>query len=148
MKAALYQIAKLGLVSCCIFFMPSLSSAQTRGTVEVVKDPLIDTLIAKRPTLIKVSPVNEENSSSGYRVQIFFGSNRQAAYAAQAKFMDEYPEYRTYISYNDPNFRVQAGDFHTRLEAQKLMSELTQSFTSLFIIPGKINPTKTDTPQQ
>jgi len=147
MKAALYQIAKLGLVSCCIFLMPSLSSAQTRGTVEVVKDPLIDTLIAKRPTLVKVSPVSEESSSSGYRVQIFFGSNRQAAYAAQAKFRDEYPEYRTYISYNDPNFRVQAGDFHTRLEAQKLMSELTQSFTSLFIIPGKINPTKTDTPQ-
>jgi hypothetical protein len=146
MKAALYQIAKISIISCCIFFMPSLSSAQTRGTVEVVKDPLIDTLIAKRPTLVKVSPVSEE-SSSGYRVQIFFGSNRQSAYAAQAKFRDEYPEYRTYISYNDPNFRVQAGDFHTRLEAQKLMSELTQSFTSLFIIPGKINPNKTDTPQ-
>jgi hypothetical protein len=133
MKAALYFIAKFSIISCCIFFMPSLSSAQTRGTVEVVKDPLIDTLIAKRPTLIKV--------------QIFFGSNRQAAYNAQAKFRDEYPEYRTYISYNDPNFRVQAGDFHTRLEAQKLMSELTQSFTSLFIIPGKINPVKTDPPQ-
>lgn len=146
MKAALYQIAKLGIISCCIFFIPSLSSAQTRGTVEVVKDPLIDTLIARRPTLIKVNPVSEE-SSSGYRVQIFFGSNRQAAYAAQAKFRDEYPEHRTYISYNDPNFRVQAGDFHTRLEAQKLMSELTQSFTSLFVIAGKINPTKTETQQ-
>jgi UDP-2,3-diacylglucosamine pyrophosphatase LpxH len=35
----------------------------------------------------------------------------------------EFPEMRTYISYREPNFKVRAGDFRTRLEARKLMQE-------------------------
>jgi hypothetical protein len=126
-----------------LFFVPALSSAQTRGKVEVIKDPLIDTLIARRSTLNKNNITGDE-TTSGYRVQIFFGSSRQAAYDAQAKFNEEYPEHRTYITYNEPNFKVRAGDFRTRLEAEKLLKEISPMFTSLFIIPEKINPPKTD----
>jgi hypothetical protein len=123
--------------------MPLVSSAQTRGKVEVVKDPLIDTLIARRPHLNKTI-LGGETGSSGFRVQIYFGSNRQAAYDAQAKFINEFPETPTYISYTEPNFKVQVGDFRTRLEAQKLQSELTGMFNTVFIIPTKINPPKSD----
>jgi len=77
-------------------------------------------------------------------VQIFFGSSRQAAYDAQAKFMNEYPEIHTYITYIEPNFKVRVGDFRTRLEAQKLETALGELFKSLFIIPEKINPPKPD----
>jgi hypothetical protein len=139
-----YYFAKLGIISCFVFFIPFISFAQTRGKVEVIKDPLIDTLIARRPTLNKNNNISGEETASGFRVQIFFGSSRQAAYDAQARFTNEYPEIRTYITYTEPNFKVQVGDFRTRLEAQKLQSELTGVFTSLFIIPGKINPPKPD----
>jgi len=148
-KALSYQQAKFSPIRCCFFLlltlMPFFSFSQTRGKVEVVKDSLIDTLIAKRATLLKTNaPVGGQEY--GYRVQIFLGSNRQGAYDAQAKFREEYPEFRTYISYTEPNFRVQAGDFRTRLEAEKLKNDLTKTFTSLFIISGKINPPKTETP--
>jgi hypothetical protein len=144
MKKAVSYYTRVICIACCsLFLMPLSSSAQTRGKVEVVKDPLIDTLIARRPYLNKTILPAEE-TANGYRVQIFFGSNRQAAYDAQAKFMNEYPEIKTYISYVEPNFRVQVGDFRTRLEAQKLQNELNGMFTSLFIIPGKINPPKPD----
>jgi hypothetical protein len=79
-------------------------------------------------------------------VQIYFGSNRQAAYNAQAKFMYDYPDVPTYITYIEPNFKVQVGDFRTRLEAQKMQSELNGMFSSLFIIQTKINPPKSDSP--
>jgi hypothetical protein len=126
-------------------FLPALASAQTRGTVQVIKDPLIDTLIARRASLNKGGAIGGgEESINGYRVQIFFGSSRQAAYDAQAKFNQEYPEFRTYIIYNEPNFKVRAGDFRTRLEAQKLVQEIRPMFNSLFIIPEKINPPKID----
>jgi hypothetical protein len=148
-KAKSYYTAKYGVVRYCLFFvvafLPTLSFAQTRGRVEVVKDPLIDTLIARRPTLNKAILNIGEETVYGYRVQIFFGSSRQAAYDAQEKFRQEYPDLRTYVSYTEPNFKVQAGDFRTRLEAEKLRSELTQTFTTLFIISGKINPPKADT---
>jgi hypothetical protein len=142
-----YYKAELSQIWYCIFllgfFIPAICSAQTRGKVEVVKDPLIDTLIARRSSLNKNNIVGEE-TSNGYRVQIFFGSNRQAAYNAQAKFMNEYPEIHTYISYNEPNFKVHVGDFRTRLEAQKLENELTGMFPSLFIIPERVNTPKPD----
>ena len=147
-NAVSYFKTKFGKISYCVFFImffvPALSSAQTRGKVEVVKDPLIDTLIARRSTLSKTNNITGEEQTNGFRVQIFFGSSRQGAYDAQAKFNDEYPELRTYIVYNEPNFKVRAGDFRTRLEAEKLVKELAPMFTSLFIIPEKINPPKTD----
>jgi len=112
----------------------------------VIKDPLIDTLIARRPTLNRAILNTGDETVYGYRVQIFFGSSRQAAFAAQEKFREEFPELRTYITYTEPNFKVQAGDFRTRLEAEKLKNELTQLFTTMFIISGKINPPKADAP--
>ncbi len=142
-NTTIYNIAKFGLVSCCVFFMPDFSSAQTRGRVEVIKDPLIDTLIARRAYLNKTIAGGDE-TANGYRVQIYFGSNRQAAYNAQAKFNQEYPELKTYIVYTEPNFKVRAGDFRTRLEAEKLQRDIIGMFSSLFIIPDKINPPKTD----
>ncbi|WP_428327756.1 SPOR domain-containing protein [Mucilaginibacter sp.] len=148
-NAPSYFKAKFSAIGCCIFFMaffalPNLAAAQTRGKVEVVKDPLIDTLMARRASLNKNNLTGEE-TASGYRVQIFFGSSRQAAYSAQAKFNQDYPELKTYIIYNEPNFKVRAGDFRTRLEAEKLQKEIAGMFTSLFIIPEKINIPKTDT---
>ncbi len=133
----------LSLIFITCFF-PIFSFAQTRGTLEIIKDPLIDTLIARRPSLGKTLNVLPEGSSYGYRVQIFFGSNRKAAYDAQARFNEEYPEYRTYISYIEPNFKVHAGDFRTRLEAEKLMRSVTALFPSMFIFSEKINPAKAD----
>jgi hypothetical protein len=142
-NTASYIIAKFSIISCSIFFLPQLLSAQTRGKVEVIKDPLIDTLIARRSSFNK-NNITSDETANGYRVQIFFGSNRQAAYNAQAKFINEYPEIHTYVTYNEPNFKVHAGDFRTRLEAQKLASELAGMFPSLFIIPEKINAPKPD----
>ena len=126
-NATPYNPVKNSFIRFCIFFilscLPTLAFSQERGKVEVIKDPLIDTLIARRPSLGtgRNAGVNAPETANGYRVQIFFGSSRQAAYAAQAKINEEYPELRTYISYTEPNFKVKAGDFRTRLEAQKLV---------------------------
>ena len=149
-KATFDHKAKPSLIKYCFFFMLILASAQTfaqtRGKVEVVKDPLVDTLIAKRFTLNKETGVAPGVTSSyGYRVQFFSGSSRQDAYNAQARLQRDYPELRTYIQYSEPNFKVRAGDFRTRLEAQKLIQELRPSFPSLFIISEKINLPKADT---
>lgn len=143
-KAPVHK-ALFSIITGCFFFMPIMVKAQTRGTVEVIKDPLIDTFAARRSS-IKVSGTSSattsSNSSYGYRVQIFNGPNRKEAYAAQERFQNEHPGMRTYISYPGPNYKVHAGDFRSRLEAEKIMQELRGSFTGLFIIRGKINPPK------
>lgn len=124
-------------------------NAQARGTVEVIKDPLIDTLIARRGMLkaTGASPLSAlaGTSSYGYRVQIYNGSSRKEAYNVQARFLDEHVGMRTYIRYDEPNYKIRAGDFRSRLEAEKLMQELRGSYTGLFIIRDKITPPKITT---
>jgi hypothetical protein len=119
--------------------------AQERGKLEVVKDPLIDSLIARRIALSKLPNVMLNNSMQGYRVQFYSGSDRKEAYEEQARFQQLYPQFGTYIIYVEPNYKIRAGDFRTRLEAQKLMHELRPHFPSLFIIPEKINLLKSET---
>ncbi|MGV8878028.1 MAG: SPOR domain-containing protein [Sphingobacteriaceae bacterium] len=128
-----------------VLFLLLFSSAiyaQNRGTLQVIKNPLIDTLIARRLALSKQPNVVTAVFSYGFRVQFYSGSDRKEAYREQAKFNELYPEHSTYIIYAEPNYKVRAGDFRTRLEAQKLVHNLRPDFPSLFIISEKINPLK------
>jgi hypothetical protein len=134
----------LKLLFIIAMLLPLFANAQTKGTAVIVKDPLIDTVIARLPSLYKIIGNNADDGINGYRVQIFFGSNRQAAYNALAKFSAANQENKAYITYTEPNFKVRAGDFRTHLEAEKLLNELLPTFTSMFIIPEKINLPKTD----
>ena len=130
-----------------MFFLTaiSFSFAQTRGEVQVIKDPRIDTLIAHRLLSVKSSPGKAASSSYGYRVQFFISSDRKEIYEKQAMINEMYPDLRTYIIYQEPNYKIKAGDFRTRLEAQKLMRDIRPQFPTLFLISEKINLPKLDT---
>ena len=133
---------------CCF---SAVAFAQTRGVVSVVKDPMIDSLIAKRIALslrstatspsgaVGAKPGTTIVSQMGYRVQIFYGSDRREVFNEQSKFNASYPELNTYITYKQPNYYLRVGDFRTRLEAQRLLNELRPMFPTLFIFREKIN---------
>ena len=146
-KAASVYKAFLQLTGCCFFivlFFTSSAIAQTRGKVEIVKDARIDTFAARRLELAKAISA-DGGMINGFRVQIFTGADRKEAYNTQAKFQEQYPDVRTYVIYNDPNFKVRVGDFRTRLDAEKMQDELKKWFTGLFIIQEKINQPKPET---
>jgi hypothetical protein len=138
-----------GFIRYCFLFLLLSASVksfgQERGKVQVIAPPLFDTLLAKRAILNKSGgrAASGYISSYGYRVQIYNGSSRSAAYNAQAKFNNEFPEMRTYIAYREPNFKVRAGDFRTRLEAERMKEQLQALFPVMFVISEKINPPKT-----
>jgi len=124
--------------------------AQTKGTVTIIKDPLIDSLIAKRIELNTKKPTTTNPISSvpvsqiGYRVQIFYGLDRRQTFSEQAKFKSLYPRINSYITYREPNYYLRVGDFRTRLEAQNLLNELRSIFPTLFIFREKINAPNLD----
>ncbi|KQB99504.1 SPOR domain-containing protein [Pedobacter sp. Hv1] len=137
-------MVRIYLFLVCIFCF-EYSFAQTKGEVTVVKDPLIDSLIAKRIELNKKKPTTTNPtgttivSQMGYRVQIFYGLDRKEVFSGQDKFKALYPKLRTYITYKEPNYYLRVGDFRTRLEAQNLLNELKGIFPTLFIYREKIN---------
>lgn len=139
---------------CCCFSMALL--AQEKGQVTILRDPMIDSLIAKRIALnTKSTPAAPSTaapgktvapivSQMGFRVQVFYGSDRRKVFSEQARFKSSYPALNTYITYKEPNYYLRVGDFRTRLEAQRLLNELRPSFPTLFIFREKINAPNLD----
>lgn len=99
-------------------------------------DTGIDSLLKARLKLNK-----EESTYSGYRIQIYFGSNRSDANKVKSEFLREYGNVKAYMIYQQPYFKIRVGDFRTRLEAQKLFYKLQENdnFKSVFIVQDKIS---------
>jgi len=140
-----YKTVILGL-SFLLFF--SYAMAQKKeGNLEIVKDPMIDLLQQSR-ILFNNSPddsasdVKKEGTRGtalGFRIQIYSGNSRNDAYAAQARFQQQFSDISTYVSYTQPNYRVKVGDFRSRSEAQAFMREARKSFPTVFLFTEQIN---------
>lgn len=138
----------LALIGLLICFSGSAGYAQQRGAVEVVADPLISLMQRNRmgTNILAGSaskpPVDKKNATRstamGFRVQIYSGANRSEAYAEQARFKALYKDIDTYITYEEPNYRVKVGDFRSRSEAQDLMQGLRKQFNNVFIFTEEI----------
>lgn len=106
------------------------------GDVRIVKDNRIDALVEKQGAVI---PPAIKPEIDGFRIQLFFDSNKDAINGARASFIAKYPKVDTYVEFNAPNFILKVGDFRTRLEAEKVKSDVEAEFPTSFIIKEKIN---------
>lgn len=82
----------------------------------------------------------------GYRVQIYYGVDRNIAFSRKADFMRRYPKTRAYMSYTQPQYRVKVGDFATREDAGELYREMISIYGACMIVPDyvTINTLKDD----
>lgn len=112
-----------------------LNFNQNTGSVKVTEDPRLpkigEFLVAEKESL-------EGVKIDGFRVMIFFDQKKTAAEQQKATFMSMHSDIRTYVDYLAPNYRVRVGNFRTRLEAEKLKSELLSVFPTAIVIKDKI----------
>jgi len=141
------------LLTCFFILCGLVANAQEEnGVVEEHKSALIERLQKERAllgsnlntkgeTTRPGMPLNtgRKVTGRGYRVQIYSGSNRTDAYGAQARFKQIYKDLNTYVSYEQPNYRVKVGDFTSRSQAQALMNQLKRDFNTVFIFTETIN---------
>jgi hypothetical protein len=112
-----------------------LTQAQ-EGDITIHKDSRIDALVAKQS---EVTPPDVKPKIDGFRIQLFFDSDRSKINQARASFIAKFPKVDTYVEYNAPNFFLKVGDFRTRLEAEKIKAEIEAEFPTSFVIKEKIN---------
>lgn len=71
---------------------------------------------------------------AGYRIQVFSDNNpRTAKSEARGRARNinaRYPQYRSYVSYHSPFWRVRIGDFRTEQDAQEAAQEIRKTFPS------------------
>lgn len=120
------------LASICFSFV---ATAQN-GDIQEIKDPRIEALVAKQS---EVRPPDTKTKIKGFRVQLYFDSDRGTINDARSKFIAQFPRVDTYVEYNAPNYYLKVGDFRTRLEAEKIKASMTAEFPTSFIIEEDIN---------
>lgn len=127
------------IFSTCILFCCSASAQKLSSVAEndsaliITRDPKLVELIDKQK-----QENLEKQSMPGYRIQIYFGGNRQKAAEIKVEFSSRYPEVSAYLTYQQPNYKVRVGDYRSRFEAKKLLSELEGQFPTTFVVPDDV----------
>jgi len=78
----------------------------------------------------------------GFRIQIvsFAGVNSKTSIEkAASQFVQQFPDIPCYKSYLEPNFRLRAGNYHTKLDAYKALQKISQTFPGAFVLKDQVD---------
>ena len=77
-------------------------------------------------------------NGTGFRVQIYYGTNRYEAMRRKAEFMRHYPGVPTYFSYASPTYKVKVGDYRRHDDALSMFREANGSYSPCMIVPDVV----------
>lgn len=76
---------------------------------------------------------------SGFRIQLYVGNVRQEADNAKAYVYQLFPDLNPYMSYSQPTYRVKAGDFMYRSDAEHYLEQIRGQYSSAVILADRVD---------
>ncbi|HPE83566.1 MAG TPA: SPOR domain-containing protein [Aequorivita sp.] len=122
-----HTFSKLFIASILMLFFSAKNIAQS-GTLTVNQDSKITQLLELKKGLEK-----ENKLSDGYTIQLYYGELDKANQTLR-KYRGSYSNWPASIEYETPNYKVWAGNFASRIEAERALIEIQKSFSSAFIL--------------
>jgi hypothetical protein len=117
-------------------------SIKNSGSLNIIQDPNVDTLIYRYILANKVLKQNGDGDMDGFRIQIYSSSDRNARDVAnkiRADFMIAFPDISSDVKYRDPGyFLVKAGNFRTKLEGTKWLTFIRKKYPNAYLVPDVI----------
>ena len=110
-----------------------IKMAENDSALIITQDSRVNELI-KRQTQENL----EKQSMPGYRIQIYFGGNRQKASEIKLDFANQFPDISTYLTYQQPNYKVRVGDYKSRFDAMKTLKLLEGKYPTTFVVPDDV----------
>lgn len=112
-------------------------SDRNSGKVRIVQDDKLQTLVEKHQW---------ENSKTheiiGYRIRVFSDSGPDAKNEfeyTKARFSESFSKVKIHQEFVYPFYKIYVGDFRSRSEALKLLTQMEGGFPDAFIVQTKIN---------
>ena len=99
-----------------------------QGVVTVSQDAEIVALLNLKKSLEK-----QNKLSDGFTIQLYYGEKSNANNALR-KYRASFATWPADIEYETPNYKVWAGNFSTRLEADRALLEIRTKFPNAFSI--------------
>ena len=122
-----------GLFLFTLIFLFGTGSAGAQNYSLKTQDSLIHILV-NRHTAINQA----RRTMPGYRIQIYFGTDRTKANEIKTDFLHLFPNAGSYLIYQQPNFKIRVGDYKSRLEAMKFLKEIQTLYSAAFIVKDDV----------
>jgi hypothetical protein len=107
-------------------------SQETAGDLRVESSARINELVAQKKEYNK-----KVNSYPGYKIQIYYGSEKEC-YEIEEEFRLQFPEIQTSIIFSTPQWKLQVGNYRTRLEADKSILDIKKEYPSAIVLATDI----------
>ncbi len=123
--------ATLFLTLATVLFNIKKISAQG-GDVSLSQDPKFEQLLNEKRRINSSITVNDR-----YKVQVFNGDS-ETSKKTLAEFKRDFKEYDATIVFSTPSYKVWAGNFKTRIEAERNLAEIKKKYPNAFLVrPNK-----------
>ena len=140
MKWLFFSLA-ISLISLLGQAQSSADSVKFMATdSSIIQDKRVNELVLKHVLINE----GRKEKIKGFRVQIHFGTEKAKAQEVKTKFTTAYHNIPAYLDYQQPYFKIRAGDFRTKLEAYKLLQEIAADFPGAFIVGDDIELPKVE----
>lgn len=120
------------------------------GSVTVYKDPRVEALAKKQASINMAIKKTNTRTAKGYRLLVVNTSKRNEAIDAKTKVYTHFPELKAYLVYQTPYFKLKAGNFKTRDEAERYRKNMNYIFPKgVFIVNDviEVKPEKEEEPE-
>jgi len=123
----LQTFSKLVVFSILLIFISGKTIAQS-ATLTVNQDAKITQLLELKKELEK-----GREFSDGYTIQLYYGELDKANQVLR-KYRGSFENWPASIEYETPNYKVWAGNFASRIEAERALIEIQKNFSAAFIL--------------
>lgn len=103
--------------------------AGAADSIIIRKDPRLIILSQKqRETNQRNAMLTPDGLLKGYRIQVISTQKREEAFSIHAELLKKFPDEKSYVSYQSPNFRVRIGNFIRMEDAEPLKAILNKQY--------------------
>ena len=134
----------------------SVQDTVSGGSYMIQGSPIIDSMIVKsvkakcdKPTITIDPKLNEEELENfdpcannqkvmGYKIQIMYTKDRNAANRSQSDFAKSFPSMVPEMVYTRPDYRVMAGDYFTKRSAAMDLASVKKKYPGAFLVQWRV----------
>ena len=124
----LFTLAAFIITTACFAQDTAWKKPVDSNSVIIHKDPRIDLLVKKQALINEVTSRDGRRTDKGFRLMIVSTNSRDEALAAKTKVYTYFPELKAYLWYQSPYFRVKAGNFKDRKDAEAYQKRMNTYF--------------------
>jgi len=112
----------------CTSYLPAAASQV--DTIIIRQDPRMEVLTQKQRIVNRKQTMMTANGLyKGFRIQVISTNQRDDAFRIKAELLANFPDHKSYIIYQSPNFKVRIGNFIKKEDAELLKAQLNKFYT-------------------